>query len=157
MNCHPESKILLRRKAGKRTHFYTMALSNYYDEIDTIINSMSEYLGLSEDDYDDMSDFDDDSYIDEPCCTYSDIDTCSNILENYIGNLTTLSKDPDDGRIMALVEKTVRKLNKLNEKCEYELIDPVLGDDICEFIHNSAVEAGLEEHGENVADEWRDF
>ncbi len=144
-------------KAGKRTHFYTMALSNYYDEIDKIVASMSEYLGLSEDDYDDLSDFDIDSYIDEPCCTYSDIDTCGNILENYIGNLTTISKDPDDERIMALVEKTVKKLNKLNEKCEYELIEAVQGDDICEFIHNAAVEAGLVEHGENVADEWRDF
>ena len=137
--------------------FFTMALSNYYDEIDKIISSMSEYLGLSEDDYDGMSDYDDDSYIDEPCCTFSDIDTCGNILENYIGNLTTISKDPDDERIMALVEKTVKKLNKLNEKCEYELIDSVQGDDICEFIHDAAVEAGLVEHGENVADEWRDF
>ena len=98
-----------------------MSLSNYYDKIDEITASMSEYLGISGDDYD-MSDFDDDDFIDEACCTSTDIDTCANILENYIGNLTTVSKDPSDELIVELVEKTVKKLNRLNEKCEYELI-----------------------------------
>ncbi len=133
-----------------------MSLSNYYDKIDEITASMSEYLGISGDDYD-MSDFDDDDFIDEACCTSTDIDTCANILENYIGNLTTVSKDPSDELIVELVEKTVKKLNRLNEKCEYELIDETQGDDICEFLHNAAVDAGLSQYSENVADAFRDF
>ncbi len=133
-----------------------MSLSNYYDRIDEITVSMSEYLGLSDDDYG-MSDFDEDDFVDEPCCTMADVNTCANILENYIGNLTTIAKDPTDELIMELVEKTVKKLNKVNEKCEYELIDETQGDEICEFIHDAAVEAGLQEYGANVADSFRDF
>lgn len=154
---YPSPNDTLTATAGKRTQFF-MSLSNYYDTIDEITNSMSEYLGITDDDLDeDISDFDDDGYIDEPCCTFSDIEMCGNILENFIGNLITLSKDPQDEEILELVEKTVIKLNKLNERCDYELIDTIQGDDICEFLHNAAVEAGLEDHSENVACKWRDF
>lgn len=134
-----------------------MSLSNYYDSIDEILNTMADYLGIPEDDYG-MSEFDEDEdYINDVCCTRADVDTCGMILENYIDGLITVSRSPDDEQIMKLAEKTVKKLNKLNEKCEYELIESIQSDDICTFIHDAAVEAGLNTDCENIADEWRDF
>lgn len=134
-----------------------MSLSNYYDTIDEIVNTMAEYLGLPEEDYDMSEPDEDEDYIDDVCCTRADVDMCGSILENYIDNLITISKSPDDEKIMNLAEKTVKKLNKLNEKCEYELIEATQSDDICSFIHDAAVEAGLATDCENIADEWRDF
>ena len=86
-----------------------------------------------------------------------DVEKCGVILEKYIDELVDISADPHDEQIMKAVEKTVKKLNKLNEACECELLDSTISDDICEFIHNAAVEAGLSDIPENVCDEWREF
>lgn len=141
-----------------------MAVGKYYDEIDPIINNMIEYLGVKEEDdyFDDLFDEEsieeeDDDLIDDALCTMEDVDKCSAILEKYIDDLVTISKDPNDEAIMKAVESTVKKLNKLNERCECELIESTISDDICEFIHNAAVEAGLAEIPENVCDDWREF
>ncbi|MBO4423221.1 MAG: hypothetical protein J5879_07265 [Clostridia bacterium] len=141
-----------------------MAVAKFYDDIDIIINEMIEYLGVEEEDdyFDDLFDDDgieeeDDDLIDDTVCTMEDVDKCSAILEKYIDDLTTISKKPDDAAIMKAVENTVKKLNKLNEACECELIESTISDDICDFIHNAAVEAGLSEIPENVCDEWREF
>ncbi|MBQ1848229.1 MAG: hypothetical protein II135_09505 [Clostridia bacterium] len=141
-----------------------MAVAKFYDEIDGILDSMTEYLGLQDDDdyYDDIfgedeEDDDDDDYIDDVVCTRDDVEKCGVILEKYIDELVDISADPHDEQIMKAVEKTVKKLNKLNEACECELLDSTISDDICEFIHNAAVEAGLSDIPENVCDEWREF
>lgn len=136
-----------------------MSFGKYYDSIDEILHSMFDYLGISDDDdydydEDDDGDFD---FFDEPSCTRADVMSCGSILENYIDNLATISQSPTDEAILKLVEKTVKKLNKLNERCEYELIEATQSDDICDLIHNAAVDAGLCDIPESVADEWRDF
>ena len=141
-----------------------MSVSKFYDEIDGILDSMTEYLGIRDEDeddyYDDIfgeDDDDDDDYIDDVICTRDDVDKCGIVLEKYIDELIELSKEPHDDLIMKAVEKAVRKLNKLNEACECELLDSTVGDDICDFIHNAAVEAGLSVIPENVCDDWREF
>ena len=140
-----------------------MAVGRFYDEIDAILDSMAEYLGLQDDDdyYDDIfgeeDDDDDDGYIDDVVCTRDDIEKCGIVLEKYIDELVEIAKDPKDELILKAVEKAVKKLNKLNEACECELLDSTISDDICDFIHNAALEAGLEDVPDNVCDEWRDF
>ena len=125
-----------------------MAVGKYYDEIDPIINNMIEYLGVKEED---------DDLLDDDICTMEDVEKCSAILEKYIDDLVTISKDANDEAIMKAVESTVKKLNKLNERCECELIESTISEDICDFIHNAAVEAGLVDVPENVCDDWREF
>ena len=140
-----------------------MAVGRFYDEIDAIINSMVDYLGIEEEDdyFDDLFDEgieeEDDDLLDEDICTMEDVNKCGDILERYIDELVAISKKPSDAAIMRSVENAVKKLNKLNEKCECELIESTISDDICDFIHNAAVEAGLVEIPENVCDEWREF
>ena len=140
-----------------------MAVGRFYDDIDTIINNMIEYLGVEDDDdyFDDLFDDDaieeeDDDLIDDEVCTIDDVNKCSAILEHYIDDLVAISKKPDDAKIMKAVENTVKRLNKLNEACECELIESTTSDDICDFIHNAAVEAGLSVIPENVCDEGRE-
>ena len=140
-----------------------MAVSKFYDEIDTIINNMIEYLGVEEEDdyfddlFEDSIEEEDDDLIEDDICTMEDVEKCSSILERYIDDLVTVSKDPNDEAIMKAVETAVKKLNKLNERCECELIESTISDDICDFIHNAAVEAGLVDIPENVCDDWREF
>ena len=138
-----------------------MAVGKFYDEIDGILDSMAEYLGIQDDDdyYDDLfgEEDDDDDYIDDVVCTRDDIEKCGVVLEKYIDELTDIAKEPNDEQILKAAEKAVKKLNKLNEACECELLDSTIGDDICDFIHNAAVEAGLADIPDNVCDEWREF
>ena len=139
-----------------------MAVGKFYDEIDGILDSMAEYLGIQEDDdyYDDLfgeDEDDDDDYIDDVVCTRDDIEKCCVILVKYIDELTDIAKEPNDDQILKAAEKAIKKLNKLNEACECELLDSTIGDDICDFIHNAAVEAGLADIPDNICDEWREF
>ncbi len=139
-----------------------MAVGKFYDEIDGILDSMAEYLGIQDDDdyYDDLfgeEEDDDNDYIDDVVCTREDIEKCGVVLEKYIDELTDIAKEPNDEQILKAAEKAVKKLNKLNEACECELLDSTIGDDICDFIHNAALEAGLSDIPDNVCDEWREF
>ena len=111
-----------------------MAVGKFYDDIDVILKSMAEYLGIDEeeDSFDDLfgedDDDDDDDLLDDVCCTMADVDKCGTILERYIDELVTIAKKPSDDAIMNSVERTVKKLNKLNEACECELIESTISD-----------------------------
>ncbi len=156
--------IIITTATYRKENFVFMAVGKYYDEIDPIINNMIEYLGVKEEDdyFDDLFDEDsieeeNDDLIDDDICTMDDVEKCSSILERYIDDLVAISSDPSDEAIMKAVENAVKRLNKLNESCECELIESTISDDICDFIHNAAVEAGLVDVPENVCDDWREF
>lgn len=137
-----------------------MSVGRFYDEIDEIIDNMAEYLGVEEEDdfYDEFFEEDeDDDLIDDTAVTMEDVEKVGITLEKYIDELVALSKNADDEKIMKAVEKTVKKLNKQNEACECELIEDETSEEICRFIHEAAVEAGLVDVPENVCDEWREF
>ena len=119
-----------------------MSFGKYYDDVDTLYTSVLEYLGISEDDFDEDAGNSDD-LLDEPVCTLADAQKFSAILESYLDTLASLSDDPSDEKILHAVEHTVKKINKLNEKCEYELIEPLLGDEIWQLIEDAAAEVGL--------------
>lgn len=138
-----------------------MSIDNFYDDIDAILQDMYDYHGIDResdgffDDFDDDSD--DDDFIDSSCGR-SEIEQCGLILEKYVDDLFALSgEELNDGAIMKTVERAVKSINKLNEKCDYELAESSISDDICEFMHKAALEVGLEDAPDNVADEWREF
>lgn len=138
-----------------------MSIDNFYDDIDAILQDMYDYHGIDResdgffDDFDD--DNDDDDFIDFSCGR-SEIEQCGLILEKYVDDLFALSSEElNDGAIMKTVERAVKSINKLNEKCDYELAESSISDDICEFMHKAALAAGLEDAPDNVADEWREF
>ena len=132
-----------------------MSFGKYYDEIDTLYDSMTEYLGISADDFGEDGDTDD--LLDEPVCTLADVEKFSAILESYLDTLASLADDPSDEKILGAVESTVTQINKLNEKCDYELIEPLLGDEIWQLIENAAAEVGLSPESGGIPDNLRDF
>ncbi len=137
-----------------------MSIGKFYDNIDVIMKSMYDYHGIDKDDDDQYCDFQDDDSFDglETVCTRDDIESSGLILETFIEELFAISNDDvSDPVILKVVEKTVKKLNKLNENCNYELIESSISDDICDYLQSAVIEAGLRDVPECVADEWRDF
>ncbi len=155
------AKLKTKEKHGRRETDVLMCIDNYYESIDSILQALYDYHGISKDEDDYYDDFDteaSDDYIDSEACGRQEIEQCGLILERYVDELDALKPDEtSDALILKIVEGAVRSLNKLNEKCEYELAESSITDDICDLMHRAALEAGLEDAPDNVTDEWREF
>jgi hypothetical protein len=55
------------------------------------------------------------------------------------------------------MKKIVLALNKLNEKCEYSLLETDEREMICDIINKSAKKAGIEEADEDLTAEYREW
>jgi hypothetical protein len=75
-----------------------------------------------------LDDDDDTGYTDK------DIFKCQTILDNFLKSLTESPLDNKEIFVMNLVKKTVIALNKLNEKCDFCLIETDQREDIAAFI-----------------------
>ncbi|OPC36202.1 hypothetical protein BAX99_19285 [Elizabethkingia miricola] len=96
------------------------------------------------------------NYMEDANPTYSqnDIDECCNILTDYIENiLKTNSKEEG----MDIVEYSVKKLNDLNEKCQYELIETNEREQIAEIIIIGGNKMGYNSRNEDITEEWREW
>ncbi len=140
-----------------------MSIDKLYDDIDVIVQSMYDYHGFGKDDrYSDCAEDEETDFFDTNC-TREDIESAGNILEVFTDNLIAISNDEQhssdiiDESILSIVENAVKRLNKLNEKCDCELIESTISDDICDYIQNAAILAGLTDIPDSVADEWREF
>ena len=84
-----------------------MSLNEYKKQVDeTVVESMVSF----------MTEWDD--------CDYNmeDVESCKEILYTYLDNLYAMV-NPNDDDIMKRVEIVVLKLNRLNEKTDYALIE----------------------------------
>ena len=88
--------------------------------------------------------------------TQEDIQTCENILLEYVESLAALSS-PADKDIMECVKKAVLALNELNENTDYALIETEERENIWELIQTAAVDCGLQDPADDVTEEWRDW
>ena len=77
------------------------------------LESMTEYLQCQEEDCDEY----DAGY------SQDEVDECGQILDEYIDTLIALGEDADDKSILRCVQRVVQKLNQLNERCDYQLIE----------------------------------
>ena len=87
--------------------------------------------------------------------TQNDIDECAAILDNYIDELATCKQDKI--LIMECVKNVIVALNKLNEKCNYSIIETDQREYLCPFIEDAAVTAGLPQPQEDITEEWREW
>jgi hypothetical protein len=112
---------------------------------DDILRSMIDYMNFDEGE----GEFD---------CGYSqkDIDSCGNILDNYIDQL--VRADKSEKIILKSVKKVILELNRLNEKCNHMLIETDQREYLCPFIEDLAIIAGLSiQKGEDITLEWREW
>jgi hypothetical protein len=109
---------------------------------DDIINGMISYMegGNAFDDY-----------------SQEDVDKCNAILLNYLNSVSTSSMQGDSEKIMTAVEETVIALNRLNESCDYALIETGERESMCELIINAAAQVGLETEEYDITEPWREW
>jgi len=89
-------------------------------------------------------------------CSYKkeNVEDCMEILLNHIDEINkTASKEEG----MGLIEKTVISLNKINEECDYEIIETDQREDICEIICMTAYAKGYINQNEDPTEEWREW
>lgn len=89
--------------------------------------------------------------------TQKHIDKCGKILNDYIDSLLSLNEPKSDKEIMKCVKKVVEKLNKLNEKCDFSLIETDQREDLVPYIQKAAELAGFTSGNDDVTGEWRDW
>lgn len=118
----------------------------------SVLRSMIEYMNPEEDeDYDEN----DEEFDYEVEYTQKDIDKCGEILDNFIEDLKNSNKD--EKLIIKSVKKVILELNKLNDKCEGELIETDQREDLCQFIEDASIVAGLTKPEYDITEEWREW
>lgn len=89
-----------------------------------------------------------------PAYSQNDIDECCNILTNYTENILK-STSREDG--MTIVEFTIKKLNDLNEKCEFDLIETNEREQIAVIIILGGNKMGYNSIDEDITEDWREW
>ncbi len=113
---------------------------------ENILRSMIDYMTPDEEDVEDEY---------EVGYTQKDINKCGEILDSFIDDL--IKSKQNEKLIMKSVKEVILKLNKLNEKCEYELIETDQREYICEFIENASIIAGLPKSENDITEKWREW
>ena len=109
------------------------------------VDSLIAVLKTSMEDY--MNDKD-------PSYSQNDIDQCIALLTDYtIKILSTGSKK----EAMEIVKSTVLKLNELNKKCDFFLIETNEREQIVEIIILASSEMGYNTVDEDITEEWREW
>ena len=110
---------------------------------------MTEYLQCQEEDCDEY----DAGY------SQDEVDECGQILDEYIDTLIALGEDADDKSILRCVQRVVQKLNQLNERCDYQLIEIDQREEMVPYIIQAAEQAGLSTHRleYDITEEWREW
>ncbi|AYM99907.1 hypothetical protein [Chryseobacterium sp. 3008163] len=86
--------------------------------------------------------------------TKIDVEECAKILNNYFSEISN-SKSKNEG--MEIVKITIEKLNKLNEKCDFELIETSEREQIAEIIILESSKKGYNKPEEDITEEWREW
>lgn len=86
--------------------------------------------------------------------TEENLAAVADVLEDYQKKLLRL-RDPAEKQILKQVEKTVLRLNALNDQYDY-FIETMEREELQEFLMEKAQEAGLETE-EDVTEEWREW
>ena len=84
----------------------------------------------------------------------ADVETCRRLLEEH---LDALSGARHRDAANDCVKATVLKLNKLNEKAAYELIETDQREDICKYLMRAGALLGFNREDEDITEEWRDW
>jgi len=106
-------------------------------QIETLKKSMTEYINSA-----------------HPSYTEKDVEQCENILTEYIQSINKTS-NKEEG--LQVVKMTVIKLNELNEKCDFQLIETGEREQIAEIIISTGSLKGYNSLNEDITEEWREW
>jgi len=86
--------------------------------------------------------------------TEAHVEECRRLLQEHLDAISSAS-DRDGAK--ACVKATVLKLNQLNERAGYELIETDQREDICKYIIRAGALLGFNGGDEDVTEEWREW
>ncbi|WP_300691575.1 hypothetical protein [Chryseobacterium sp.] len=89
-----------------------------------------------------------------PSYTQDDVNECVLLISNYVVKVLG-SKSKEEA--IEIVKSTVLKLNNLNEKCDYSLIETNEREQIAEIIILAGHEKGYNTVDEDITEEWREW
>lgn len=84
----------------------------------------------------------------------ADVEQCILIMRDYLGNMNAVNHKE---AAMQLVKSVVLKLNDLNEKCDYELIETDQREELAEIIIMAGHLKGFNGMDDDITEEWRDW
>ena len=83
-----------------------------------------------------------------------DVEKCMQFIDTFLSELAQTSTKENG---MKVVEAIVLKLNELNEKCEFELIETDQREQLTEIIILAGNLKGYNEKDEDITEEWREW
>lgn len=111
--------------------------SKYKTNIERLKSSMLSYMEIAGNPY-----------------SKDDIEETANILIQYLNQIEK-SNSKEEG--MKIVKNTVEKLNKLNEKCNSQLIETDEREQIAEIIILASSDKGYNKYEDDITEEWREW
>ena len=130
-----------RKETIKKKHSDINLKSTENQHIDSLISNLKK----------NMEDY---MHENDPAYAQNDIDECILIISDYLdGIFDTTSRE----NAMEIVKKTVLKLNVLNQKCHYSLIETNEREQIAEIIILAGNEMGYNAIDEDITEEWREW
>lgn len=127
----------LENKTEKMENKNPIDKTNEENKISLLKKSMFEYMEVA-----------------QPSYTKTDVEECIKILNQYRSDLTN-STSKDEG--MKIVQNTVESLNKLNEQCDFELIETSEREQIAEIIILESIKKGYSKADEDITEDWREW
>lgn len=137
--CDGQNKKLQspKNKPEKMEKENSLEKTNEENKISLLRESMLEYMKIT-----------------QPSYTKTDVEECIKILNDYSSELAN-STAKDKG--MKIVQNTVENLNRLNEKCNFELIETSEREQIAEIIISESVKKGYSKADEDITEDWREW
>jgi len=86
--------------------------------------------------------------------TETDVEECQRILNMYLNDAAVVEGKP---AFLNLAKTTLEKLNELNYKCNYDLIETGEREKICAIMIKSGQLKGFNKKDEDFTEEWREF
>ena len=111
--------------------------NNYEKEILELKNSMISYLNFG-----------------DPSYNKKDVDDCINIIENYVDEISKTNSKTEG---MNIVEATIKKLNALNQKTNFSLIETNEREQIALIIIAASAQKGYNSMEEDITEVHREW
>jgi CubicO group peptidase (beta-lactamase class C family) len=84
----------------------------------------------------------------------TDVETCMKILDEHLDQINECQTKEE---ALKLTENTILKLNDLNKKTNYELVETTQREDIAEIIILAGFAKGFNTKDEDITEEWREW
>ena len=89
-----------------------------------------------------------------PNYTKTDVDECQRILNIFLNKAAAV---PDKATFLNTVENSVNKLNALNKKCSYDLIETIERETICEIMIRAGEVRRFNTMDEDITEDYREW